>query len=254
MSNNKKNMKIKIKLREIYSILKYYFYNCFVFYKKRTKNLSKSCNSDSLRCGDDKNSVNYKYHLFGKDTPLCCASKLTQLLFFVDKVFRENDLEYFMVYGTFLGAVRHRGIIPWDTDVDLAIKKEDFNQIVKVLKRSTNELSYYVAKGDNENFIRLFYSKKNSLHIDFYITEQDLDTLYLPESNIIIEVPLKDIYPLKEYEFYDKKIVGPNTNKFLFIFYGEDVLKKVYRKYSFNKAITEENSFSRAAINLHENI
>lgn len=245
--------KIKSKLKKIYFTLEYYFYKCFVFYKKRTKKLSKSCDFDSFRCGDDKNSVNYKYHLFGKDTPLCCASHLAQLLFFVDKVFRENDIEYFMVYGTFLGAVRHKGIIPWDTDIDLAIKKENFNQIVKVLKRETNELSYEVSKGPNENFIRLFYSKKNNTHIDFFITEQDSDTLYLPECNEIIKVPLKDIYPLREYEFYDKKIFGPNTNKMLFIYYGEDVLKKVYRQWAFNKVITEENSFSRAEINFKKN-
>jgi phosphorylcholine metabolism protein LicD len=242
-------MKMKIILKKIRFTLEYYYHACFVYYKGLTKNLNKSCTADSLRCGDDKNNINYKYHLFGKDTPICCASNLVELLFFVDKVFRENNIEYFVVYGTFLGAVRHKGLIPWDTDVDLAIKKEDFTQIIEVLKRETKKTSYEVAKGDNENFIRLFYSNKNNTHIDFFITEQDSDTLYLPESNKIIEVLLKDIYPLKEYNFYNKKIIGPKTNKMLHMYYGKDVLNTVYRKWAFNKEIIQENSFSSAKIN-----
>jgi len=222
-------------LRNLYNTIKLNYYFLYILFNKKIKKLSKSCDYDSLRCGDDKNNINYKYHLFGKETPPCCINKLVQLLFFVDKVFRENDLEYFMVYGTFLGAVRHNGIIPWDTDVDLAIKKEDLKKVVEVLKSTTSGQQHYVSKGDNENFIRLFYSQKNSLHIDFYLTEQDLDTLYLPESNNVIEVPLKDVYPLKEYAFYDKKILGPHTNKFLYTFYGNDVLRKVHKKYSLKK-------------------
>ena len=245
-------MKRKIKdiLRNLYSLIEYYGYIFFVFYKKKTKKLNSSCSHKSLRCGDDKNNINYKYHLFGKNTPKCCATNLVDLLFFVDKVFRENNIEYFMVYGTYLGAVRHKGLIPWDTDVDLAIKKEDFNKIIKILNKETKELPYYITNGGNENYIRLFFSKKNDSHIDFFITQQNTETLYLPESNNIIEVPLKDIYPLREYEFYNKKIMGPNTNEMLYIYYGKDVLKKVYRKWAFKKTIKEEKSFSRANINL----
>lgn len=240
-------------IKNVFFRLKYYYYSGYVFYKKNTKKLNTSCNIDGLRCGDDKNNANYQYYLFGKDTPSCCASNLVKLLFFADEIFRENNIEYFIVFGTFLGAIRHKGLIPWDTDVDLAIKHTDLDKVVELLKKETKELSYKVVEGGKEKYIRLYYSEKNNTHIDFFLTEKDTNTLYLPATKSRhVEIPLEDVYPLKEYKFYNKKVFGPRTNEMLFIEYGRDVLKSVYRQWAFNKEIKEETSFSRAKINLED--
>lgn len=45
----------------------------------------------------------------------------------VDKVCRQLNLKYYMVGGTLLGAVRHKGFIPWDDDLDIALPRKDFN-------------------------------------------------------------------------------------------------------------------------------
>ena len=45
-----------------------------------------------------------------------------------DKFCKEHDLQYFLVYGTLLGAVRHKGYIPWDDDIDVWIKAEDLER------------------------------------------------------------------------------------------------------------------------------
>ncbi|MDO5402264.1 MAG: LicD family protein, partial [Eubacteriales bacterium] len=42
-----------------------------------------------------------------------------QVLEDVDKVCRDNDIQYFAEWGTLLGAVRHHGFIPWDDDMDI---------------------------------------------------------------------------------------------------------------------------------------
>tara|TARA_Y100000385_G_C13013501_1_gene602786 strand:+ start:499 stop:1260 length:762 start_codon:yes stop_codon:yes gene_type:complete len=66
---------------------------------------------------------------------------LYQMLYDIDNLFVKNKIDYWIEAGTLLGAVRHKGIIPWDDDIDIDILQKDVTKLKKI-KNKINEYGY----------------------------------------------------------------------------------------------------------------
>lgn len=55
------------------------------------------------------------------------------------KICEKHKIQYFAEWGTLLGVVRHKGFIPWDDDLDIGMKREDFRRFIKVAKKELPE-------------------------------------------------------------------------------------------------------------------
>ena len=65
-------------------------------------------------------------------------NKILELGVEFKRVCEENNLRYYLFYGTFLGAVRHKGFIPWDDDLDFAMPRPDYEKFLKIAKEKLN--------------------------------------------------------------------------------------------------------------------
>lgn len=73
--------------------------------------------------------------------------RLKRIMTFIDKVCRENDINYTIAYGTQIGAFRHGGFIPWDDDMDIIMLREDYVKFKKLIEEKYHEeaeIMYYL--------------------------------------------------------------------------------------------------------------
>lgn len=80
-----------------------------------------------------------------------------ELLKEFDRICRKYNLKYNISFGTLLGAVRHKGFIPWDDDIDVTMPAEDFNKLDNIMKTELDESKYYYRCPDNEENNHLIF-------------------------------------------------------------------------------------------------
>ena len=81
---------------------------------------------------------------------------MLRILVDIDKVCQEHNLQYFLIDGTLLGAVRHKGFIPWDDDVDIAMPRKDFETFKKVASQYLGP-QYFVQTLETDRHYKQFY-------------------------------------------------------------------------------------------------
>lgn len=86
-----------------------------------------------------------------------------------------NDLRYFMIGGTLLGAIRHQGFIPWDPDIDVAMLRVDYDKFLRICNQITDTDKYFLATFQNE---KDHYSPHARFHLN-HTEIVSLDERYL---------------------------------------------------------------------------
>ena len=86
-----------------------------------------------------------------------------EALEYLKNICDKNNVDYFITSGTLLGAVKYKGYIPWDDDVDVGLKREDYKKLINLLENDSNKdykiLSIYNTKDYYYCFAKLVCTK-----------------------------------------------------------------------------------------------
>lgn len=106
----------------------------------------------------------------------------------VDKICRENDIDYYILYGSALGAIRHQGFIPWDDDFDIGMTFDNYVKFLEICDKKLDKNKYYVQTPEKEKNYYLSFSKI-----------RDIRTTLIEEGNENIDIVRSvyiDVFPL----------------------------------------------------------
>lgn len=87
-----------------------------------------------------------------------------KLLILVTDFLQKHNIDYFLNFGTLLGAVRHQGLIPWDNDIDITVARQDYDKILKILPEAYSDGPIHLVQSE---IIRIYYGD-TPLQIDIF--------------------------------------------------------------------------------------
>lgn len=114
-------------------------------------------------------------------------------------------LKYWIMGGTLLGAVRHKGFIPWDNDIDLAMPRKDFNRLLEVGPEAfQSPLFFQTPVTEHARFFRTYVRIRNGNGTASFQDEYDLGI----NGGVFIDVFCLDEIPDSKWrrKYYFKKI------------------------------------------------
>lgn len=80
--------------------------------------------------------------------------EMFKILHEIDRICRKHDIKYWLEFGTLLGAVRHKGFIPWDDDCDIGMMRSDFNKLREVIPGELSKDFFFQTNKTDPNYWR----------------------------------------------------------------------------------------------------
>jgi len=123
--------------------------------------------------------------------------KILEVMKYIDKLCRDNNITYFIMGGTALGAVRHGGFIPWDDDLDIFMtpnqyekfkavfyKKNSSQFVLQEWKTTPEYLEYAKVRMNGTTFIEEVFKERKDIHQGIYV---DIMILHKIPTNKVIQ-------------------------------------------------------------------
>lgn len=150
-----------------------------------------------------------------------------------DNLCKENNIQYWLDFGTLLGAKRHKGFIPWDDDIDIGMPRDDYERFIQLFADNIQaypELYYdFDCNHRNKCFVKLHHKKSKNIFIDIF----PYDYYYKPVTTEEKQIISQKIAKLVKPNFFKYFRTEAQTRKHL---------KERTEKYILNGNSTDKNN------------
>lgn len=125
------------------------------------------------------------------ETPLRQAQLvMLRTLRIIDHICRKHGIPYWLAGGTLIGAARHKGFIPWDDDLDIAMRREDFARFAAVAPRELPDDLFFQTAATDPHY-RLVLPKVRDRKSNFVEDREDVPFC----QGIYVDIFPFDAYP-----------------------------------------------------------
>ena len=150
----------------------------------------------------------------------------------IDRVCRKNEIKYSLAFGTLIGAIRHKGFIPWDDDIDIIMTRENYEKFINIYEHEKNVSYSLLTHETNMSYYNQFIKvvdKKTR------VIEKNLRKI--EEMGVWVDIfPVDNInsrflnFRLKKINFFQE---GLHKSKGDITYSKGNLLKKILKKYIF---------------------
>lgn len=97
----------------------------------------------------------------------CCWMAQLKILEKIDDICKKYNIQYHAEWGTLLGTIRHGGFIPWDDDMDISMKRPDYNRFLKIAEKELPEGYHILSYRNNDEYWDVLARVVNTEEINF---------------------------------------------------------------------------------------
>lgn len=122
----------------------------------------------------------------------------TEMLKDLKEICERNNIRYYISSGTLLGAVRHKGFIPWDNDIDVQMPCDDYERFVKLTEKEIGP-KYFIQSYETE---KNYYRAYARLRLNNSMMMYPWESMYKTHHGIWLDVfPLVETNSVPEWRF-----------------------------------------------------
>lgn len=173
--------------------------------------------------------------------------KEVEILYEFDRLCKKHNIKYTLAGGTMLGAIRHKGFIPWDDDIDVYVLRNDFLKIRKIFPKELSSNFFYQCQKTDSDYYYPFdkIRMNNTIFEETFLSNHKINHGVFIDVFPIDAIPNNKVRRSLQYIYYrflriglmskyinikarkGKKKIAAQIARIVFVFYP---IKKLYDK------------------------